>query len=97
MAADLVAGVGPVWVVDPNGNSVWVIDPRTDQVVRTIGVGNNPQGVVVGSGSVWVATAAGAVVRIDPKELPSRRNDSGRGNSGRDRVRRRSRSGSLST
>jgi YVTN family beta-propeller protein len=56
-------------VVDPNGNSVWVIDPRTDQVVRTIGVGNNPQGVVVGSGSVWVATAAGAVVRIDPKAL----------------------------
>jgi YVTN family beta-propeller protein len=67
--SDLAAGAGAVWVVDPNGNSVWVIDPRTDQVVRTIGVGNNPQGVVVGSGSIWVATAAGAVVRIDPKAL----------------------------
>ena len=68
-ASDLAAGAGAVWVVDPSGNSVWVIDPRTDQVVRTIVVGSNPQGVAVGRGSIWVATAAGAVVRIDPKAL----------------------------
>jgi YVTN family beta-propeller protein len=69
MGADLAAGGGAIWVVDPDGNSIWVIDPRTDQVVRTIGVGNNPQGVVAGGRSVWVATASGTVVRIDPGAL----------------------------
>jgi YVTN family beta-propeller protein len=55
-----------VWVIDSNGNSVWAIDPRTDQVLRTVNVGTNPQGVAVGARSVWVATAGGNVVRIDP-------------------------------
>jgi YVTN family beta-propeller protein len=62
----IAAGAGAVWVIDPNGNSVWAIDPRTDQVLRTVNVGPNPQGVAVGARSVWVATAGGDVARIDP-------------------------------
>jgi len=53
-------------VIDPFGNSVWAIDPRTDQVLRTVNVGANPQGVAADARSVWVATAEGNVVRIDP-------------------------------
>ena len=62
----IATGAGAVWVIDSNGNSVWAIDPRTDQVLRTVNVGTNPQGVSVGARSVWVATAEGNVVRIDP-------------------------------
>ena len=64
--SQIATGAGAVWVIDPNGNSVWAIDPRTDQVLRTVNVGTNPQGVAVGARSAWVATAAGTVVRIDP-------------------------------
>jgi YVTN family beta-propeller protein len=62
----IATGAGAVWVIDSNGNSVWAIDPRTDEVLRTVNVGTNPQGVAVGARSVWVATAEGNVVRIDP-------------------------------
>ncbi len=67
--SQIATGAGAVWVIDPNGNSVWAIDPRTDQVLRTVNVGTNPQGVAVGARSAWVATAAGTVVRIDPSRF----------------------------
>jgi YVTN family beta-propeller protein len=62
----IATGAGAVWAIDSNGNSVWAIDPRTDQILRTINVGANPQGVAVGGRSVWVGTVEGNVVRIDP-------------------------------
>jgi YVTN family beta-propeller protein len=65
----IATGAGSVWAIDANGNSVWAIDPRTNQVLRTVNVGTNPQGVAVDGGSVWVATADGYVERIDPNAL----------------------------
>jgi YVTN family beta-propeller protein len=44
------------------------IDPGTNQVVKTIPVGNGPSGVCVAAGAVWVADEhSEAVTRIDPK------------------------------
>jgi len=68
-ASRLAVGAGAVWAIDANGRSVWAVDPRTDHVLRSIDVGTNPQGVAVGGGSVWVATAAGTVAEIDPRGL----------------------------
>jgi DNA-binding beta-propeller fold protein YncE len=43
------------------------IDPRTGRVVQTVGVGQDPESIAVGSGRVWVANFAdGTVSRIDP-------------------------------
>jgi YVTN family beta-propeller protein len=43
------------------------IDPATNQVTRTIPVGDGPQGIAVGAGSVWVANGLdGTVSRVDP-------------------------------
>ena len=42
------------------------IDPAVDRVVQTIPVGNAPDGVAIGDGSVWVANSSdGTVSRID--------------------------------
>jgi YVTN family beta-propeller protein len=44
-----------VWVSNSADRTVSRIDPATNDVVRTIAVGNTPAGIVVGYGFVWVA------------------------------------------
>ena len=46
------------------------LDPSTGRLARTIHVPRGAEGVAVGGGSVWVASALdGSVSRIDPRSL----------------------------
>ena len=54
-------------MANPQDDSVTQIDPATDAVVRTIPVGDGPEGIAVGQGKVWVANSLdGTVQAIDP-------------------------------
>jgi YVTN family beta-propeller protein len=57
---------GAVWVADQTGDTVWQIDSQTHQVARTIPVGGHPTDVAAGAGGVWVTTANGKLVELDP-------------------------------
>jgi YVTN family beta-propeller protein len=59
-----------VWVSYPLDTLVKRIDPRTNRVTGSLRVAQ-PQGVVLGFGSVWVPSErAGEVLRIDPRTDP---------------------------
>jgi class 3 adenylate cyclase/outer membrane protein assembly factor BamB len=62
----LAAGAGFVWVPNGRGDKLWRVNPATGTADDAISVGNNPAGVAVGEGSVWVASPSGTVLRIDP-------------------------------
>jgi glutamine cyclotransferase len=76
--AGLAVGAGTVWVAQPDTDQVVRLDPETGQVVATISLGRLPFEVArgdrrfvpsllaVGAGAGWVATARGALARIDP-------------------------------
>jgi YVTN family beta-propeller protein len=50
------------------------IDPRTSSVAKTIAVGQDPTGVAVGAGGVWMTSLPDSSVwRIDPKTLETKR------------------------
>jgi YVTN family beta-propeller protein len=51
-------GAGAVWVANSAGRTVSRIDPATNQVVRTIPVGNVPVGIAIAGGLVWVTIEA---------------------------------------
>ena len=53
-------------MTDQASNRVWRIDPKLNAVGTTIPVGQQPSGIAVGAGSVWVASGDGTVSRIDP-------------------------------
>ena len=67
MPGAIAFGEGAVWVAKADG-TVSRIDPGERRVTETIeGIGKDPAGIVVGGGSVWVASAReGTVVRINP-------------------------------
>jgi branched-chain amino acid transport system substrate-binding protein len=78
----IAAGEEGVWYLREEGPlgeegppAVTRIDPRTNQIARTIRVGNDStDGVAVGAGSVWVMeTEPGLLWRIDPGRQPIRR------------------------
>src|SRR3954447_6689188 len=62
----IAVGAGSVWV--SNGDSaIMRVDPSTSAVKARINVGNEPSGIAVGDGAVWVADDEDATVsRIDP-------------------------------
>ena len=49
---------GSVWVANAADGTVSRIDPETNEVVKTITVGNAPAGIAVVDGSVWVSVQA---------------------------------------
>lgn len=51
-------GAGAVWVASSGDRTVSRIDPATNEVSRTIDVGNVPAGIAVIDGFVWLAMAA---------------------------------------
>jgi virginiamycin B lyase len=75
--AGLAVGAGTVWVAHPDTDEVVRLDPGTGRVVARIKLGPLPfqvapgdrrflpSLVAVGAGAGWVATARGAVARID--------------------------------
>jgi YVTN family beta-propeller protein len=60
-------GAGGVWV--SNGlSSIVRIDPRSARVSARIDVGNDPEAIAVGEGSIWVADSEdNTATRIDPR------------------------------
>ena len=52
-------GAGDVWAANVATGTVARIDPRTNEVTRTDQLAGTPQGIAVGSGSVWVSLAGG--------------------------------------
>jgi glutamine cyclotransferase len=75
--AGLAVDAGTIWVVYPDTDEVVRLDARTGQVVARIKLGRlpfefaagdrrfRPSLMAVGAGAGWVATARGAVARID--------------------------------
>jgi peptide/nickel transport system substrate-binding protein len=56
-----------VWVSSTSTGQLLLVDARTNTVSQSVPIGNGPQGVAVGGGSVWVAnTPDGTVSRFDP-------------------------------
>ena len=49
---------GAIWVSNTDAGTVSRIDPATNDVVKTIKVGNAPEGIAVSNGLVWVAVRA---------------------------------------
>jgi ABC-type branched-subunit amino acid transport system substrate-binding protein/DNA-binding beta-propeller fold protein YncE/predicted Ser/Thr protein kinase len=72
-ASSIAAGDEGVWVV--NGSAVTRIDPRTNRVGRTIRLaGEDPSGIAVGAGKVWVPVERDGVVwQIEPGPVPVKR------------------------
>ena len=72
----IAAGLGYVWIADPQGSTLTRINPKTLKVA-SFGIGGGiPTGISVGGGSVWVGVNRGhslAVVEIGP-QLGERRN-----------------------
>jgi streptogramin lyase len=62
-----------VWVLNSNDGTGTIsrIDPETRTRVSTFSVGGTPRNLVFAFGSLWVGTAEGRVVRVDPStDLP---------------------------
>jgi YVTN family beta-propeller protein len=63
----IAVGADAVWVVNGGGPTVSRISPETNEVVKTIAVGNGPAGIAVDPRGVWVTNRFdGTVWRIDP-------------------------------
>ncbi len=61
------AGLGGLWLTDPDRGVLLRIDPRTGQVLATIRTGAGARFFAVGEGAVWVQNNdAGTVSRVDP-------------------------------
>ena len=61
------AGLGAVWIADPQASTIQRFDPVTGTVVATIEVGRRPQFLTVGEGAVWTMNqSSGTISRIDP-------------------------------
>jgi YVTN family beta-propeller protein len=55
---DLTVGEGGVWVANQLDRTVMRLEPETGRVLATIAVGNEPQRIAAGAGSVWVTVRA---------------------------------------
>jgi serine/threonine-protein kinase len=56
----VAVGAGAVWVANAGDGTISRIDPDTNDVVKTIDIGNRPSGVIVAYGDVWVTVEAQA-------------------------------------
>jgi serine/threonine protein kinase len=65
-SVDIATGHGSVWVSDEEGDAVLRVDPRDESLARTYGVGGSALGVAVATDTIWAATEAGTIARIDP-------------------------------
>jgi YVTN family beta-propeller protein len=56
--SSIAVGAGGVWIANELGGTVTRIDPRTNRVVRTIHVGNNPQSLTIAQNRLWVTVGS---------------------------------------
>lgn len=62
------AGLGGLWLTDPEGGSVVRIDPAAGGTIGTVKTGAEARFFAVGEGGVWVQNNVdGTVTRIDPR------------------------------
>jgi DNA-binding SARP family transcriptional activator/streptogramin lyase len=66
VAADVTVGLSAVWIVTSEDNRLWRADPDTGEVIGTLTVPSTPTGVVTAEDTVWVSTASGQLLAIDP-------------------------------
>jgi YVTN family beta-propeller protein len=52
---DIVFGLGSLWIVDSETNTVIEVDPVVIQKERTLNVGQDPRAIAAGGDSLWVA------------------------------------------
>jgi hypothetical protein len=63
----VTTGLGSVWVVNIDDETLLRIDPKSRRIVDTIGLGVVPCAVAVGGGSVWVVSCVSRkVLEVDP-------------------------------
>ena len=63
--SDVAFGLGSLWIVNRTANQVVGIDPLTQQELDPLTVGQAPEAIAVGAGSLWVANFEdGTVTRI---------------------------------
>lgn len=55
---DVAFGAGAIWVANQLDRSVTRIDADSGEVVKTIGIGNEPQRIAAGEGYVWATVRA---------------------------------------
>src|SRR5262245_3071738 len=69
-APDWIAIDESVWISNGPKNSVVRIDPKSNKVIGSVAVGNNPcSGLATGFGSLWVPICGDqALARVDLKE-----------------------------
>jgi virginiamycin B lyase len=62
-------GEGAVWSLNAGDGSVSRIDPKTNKVTATVALGVTiTEGqIVAGEGSIWIASPAAPLIRIDPR------------------------------
>jgi DNA-binding SARP family transcriptional activator/streptogramin lyase len=68
----IAAGVGAVWLVDPDGRTLTRIDPETNAHDSPTGIpaAGEPTALAAGAGSVWIALNEGralSVLQVDPE------------------------------
>jgi YVTN family beta-propeller protein len=62
----VAVGAGSVWATDFDHDTLWQIDPATETVREKIGVGTNPEGLLVTADTVWVSNhRAGSICKVD--------------------------------
>jgi virginiamycin B lyase len=65
-SAAVRAGVGFIWITNPDANTVQQVDPRRERVVRTVEVGVAPLFLAVAYGAAWTLNQVdGTVTRVD--------------------------------
>jgi branched-chain amino acid transport system substrate-binding protein len=64
-AADVAAGGGRVWVVNPVVGTLTAVDAKTARVAQVMETGGIPRSVAVDDDLVWVASAAGPQAAIE--------------------------------
>ncbi len=62
----VAVGVGSVWVLNSNEQTLSRIDPAKRAVLRVLPAGGRSSDVAVGAGAVWVAGSEQTLTRIDP-------------------------------
>lgn len=63
---DIAVGLSSVWIVTSEDNRLWRADPYTGEVLGTLALPATPTGVVAANDAVWVSTAPGQLLAIDP-------------------------------
>jgi hypothetical protein len=66
LPVNLAHGEDGLWVTNRVGRSISFVDGDPAQEIAEIPLDGKPEGIAVGEGSIWVSTARGELLRLDP-------------------------------